>query len=121
MLFRDPRVLAFVLIAIGGGLLIGYGQQWYELPRWDEARIEETVDVKLEAELQQRGPLLQPSGARLERLRQTLRTELDAQIRRERRDLERWMGAGLILTMLGLGAALRNRLRPSQDVDRSRP
>ena len=80
MLFRDPRVLAFVLIAIGGGLLIGYGQQWYELPRWDEARIEETVDVKLEG-----------------------------------------MGAGLILTLLGLGAALKNRLWPSQDVDRSRP
>ena len=121
MLFRDPRVLAFVLIAIGGGLLTWYGPQWYQLPRWSETDVEDTVEQRLETELAQRGPLLQPTGERLELLRSTLRGEVQGQIRRERRDVERWLAAGLLLCVLGIGALVRSRLWPSQAVDRSRP
>src|SRR6476659_9511235 len=109
MPFRDPRVLAFVLIAIGGWLVIWYGEQWYSLPRPSPTDIEDTVDLRLETELKQRGPLLQPTPERLQQLRGTIHAEVEGQIGRERRDLERWIGGGLVLTVLGLGAWFRNR------------
>jgi hypothetical protein len=120
MLFRDPRALAFVLLAVGTGLLGWYGEAWYRLPAWSEAEVAQSVELNLALELKQRGPLLQPEGARLEQLRQTLRAEIQARIRRERLDVERWLAAGLTLTVLGLGAWLRSRLAPHQDVDQSK-
>lgn len=121
MLFRDPRALAFVLIAMGVGLLGWYGDQWYRLPAWNETEIAQSVDLNLALELKQRGPLLQPEGERLERLRQTIRAEIEAQIHRQRLEVERWIAAGLALAVLGIGAWLRARLTPSQAVDQSRP
>lgn len=115
MPFRDPRILAFVLIAIGGGLLLWYGPQWYQLPQPGPKDIDDTVDLRLETELKQRGPLLQPNAERLQLLRSTIRAEVQGQLGRERRDLERWMGAGLVLTVLGLGAWLRGRPGRVQD------
>jgi hypothetical protein len=109
MLFRDPRALAFVLLAVGVGLLGWYGDQWYRLPAWSDSEIEQSVDLNLEIELARRGPLLQPQGERLDQLRGTLRSEIEAQIRLQRQDLERWMAAGLTLCVLGLGAWLRSR------------
>ncbi len=119
MLFRDPRVLAFVLVATGIGLLGWYGQQWYELPQWSPAEIEQSVELNLALELKQRGPLLQPTAERLEQLRSMIRAEVEGRIRRERRDLERWMAAGLTLILLGTGAWLKIRLSTQQAVDRS--
>jgi peptidoglycan/xylan/chitin deacetylase (PgdA/CDA1 family) len=103
MLFRNPQALAFVLIALGTGLLAWYGPKWYELPEWSEAEIEQSVDLNLAIDLQRMGPHLQPTGERLERLRDMVRAEVQADIRREREVLERWLGGGLILTVLGLG------------------
>ena len=115
MLLRNPRFLAFILIAIGVGLLTHYGTQWSRLPAWSEAEIEQSVELNLALELQHRGPHLRPDGERLDELRRTLRAEVEAEIRRERQDLERWMGVGAILCMLGVVSwfkqALAARLR----------
>ena len=110
MLLRNPRALAFLLAALGLGVAAWYGEQRWRLPAWSEAEIEQSVELNLAVELQRRGPHLQPAPERLEHLRQTLRTEVEAEIRREREQLERWIGFGLVLTVLGLGLWARDAL-----------
>ena len=103
MLFRNPRAFAFVLIAIGTGLLAWYGPQWQRLPEWSDAEIEQSVELNLQLDLQRMGPHLTPSDEKLERLRDVIRAEVLGEIRREREELERWLGLGLLLGVLGLG------------------
>jgi hypothetical protein len=103
MLFRNPRLFAFLLMAIGVGLIGYFGEQRWRLPEWTEADIEESVQLKLALELHQRGPHLQPTRERLEELHATVRAETEASIRRERRDVERWIGLGALMCMLGAG------------------
>lgn len=103
MLLRNPRAFAFLLAAIGIGLAAYYGERLRSLPAWTEAEIEQSVELNLQLELQRRGPHLAPSGERLERLRETLRAEVVAEIGRERAELERWLGLGLLMIVLGAG------------------
>lgn len=103
MLFRNPRLFAFVLMAVGVGLLGYFGEQRWRLPEWSEADIEESVELKLAMELHRRGPHLQPTGERLNDLYATVRAETEATIRRERYDIERWIGLGALLCVLGAG------------------
>lgn len=110
MLFRNPRFFAFLLVALGVGLLGYFGEQWRRLPAWSEQEIEQSVELNLALDLRHRGPHLQPTGERLEELRRTVRAEVEAEIRRERSGLERWMGVGAILTMLGLVTWLKQAL-----------
>ena len=112
MLFRNPNLLAFLLVAIGFGLAAFYGEQLWRLPQWSEAEIEQSVALNLELEKQRRGPHLQPDGERLERLRAALRAEVEAEIRRDRQKLERWVGLGLVLVVFGFGQWLRPRIDP---------
>jgi hypothetical protein len=113
MLLRNPRLFAFVLAAIGLAVVAWYGEQRARLPQWSEAEIEQSVELNLQLELQRRGPHLQPQGERLAALRRALRAEVEAEIRRERDALDRWIGAGLLLLVFGaaqwLGDALRRR------------
>jgi hypothetical protein len=114
MLFRNPNLLAFLLVAIGFGLAAFYGEKLWRLPRWSEAEIEQSVELNLELEVQRRGPHLKPEGERLEQLRGALRAEVEAEIRRDRQEPERWIGLGLVLAVFGLGQWLRSRIDPSR-------
>ena len=111
MLLRNPRALAFLLVAVGIGIAGWYGEQRWRLPAWSEAEIEQSVELNLAVELQRRGPLLQPAPERLEQLRRTLRAEVEAEIRREREQPERWIGLGLLLVVLGGGHFVADALR----------
>ena len=111
MLLRNPRAFAFVLAAVGVGLVAWYGEQRWRLPAWSEAEVEQSVELNLALELQRRGPHLQPAGARLEQLRRDLRAEVEAEIRRERAEPERWIGLGLLLIVLAAGQGLAEFLR----------
>lgn len=116
MLFRNPLLFAFALAAIGLGLIAWYGEQLWRLPAWTESEIDQSVELNLALELQRRGPHLQPQGEKLDTLRQTLRAEVEAEIRGERRKLERWIGFGALLLVFGLGqwatGALKRRTTP---------
>ena len=112
MLLRNPNLLAFLLAAVGFALAAYYGEQLWRLPQWSETEIEQSVELNLELENQRRGPHLRPDGARLEQLRSTLRAEVEAEIRRDRQELERWIGLGLVMVVLGLGQWLRSRIDP---------
>lgn len=103
MLFRNPRVFAFLMLAVGVGLIGYFGEQRWRLPAWTEADIEESVQLKLAVELHRRGPHLQPTGERLAELHAAVRAETEGAIRREREDVERWIGLGALLCMLGTG------------------
>ena len=103
MLLRNPRAFAFLLLSIGIGLAAWYGERLRSLPAWTDAEIGQSVELNLQLELQRRGPHLQPSGERLERLRETLRAEVVAEIGRERDGLERGFGIGLLMIVLGAG------------------
>lgn len=111
MLLRNPRAFAATLAAIGVGLVAWYGDQWWRLPEWSEAEIEQSVELNLAIELQRRGPHLQPTGERLDELRRTLRAEVEAEIRRDRAGPERGLGIGLLLIVLGGGQWLAGVLQ----------
>lgn len=115
MIFRNPRALAFLLLAIGTGLVGYHGEKWYRLPHWSEGEIAQSVELNLQIDLARRGPHLQPTGERLEALRRSIRQEVEAEIRREREEPERWIGLGLVLLVLGSGQlvyALTHRPNP---------
>jgi len=110
LLLRNPRLLAFLFVAAGAGVAAWYGDQLWRLPAWSETEIAQSVELNLAVELRRRGPHLQPSPERIEALRATLRGEVEAEIRREREQLERWMGLGLVLVVLGFGMWAREAL-----------
>lgn len=111
MLPRNPRAFGLVLAAIGLGVVLWYGEQRARLPQWSEAEIAQSVELNLQLDLQRRGPHLQPSEDRLAALRRTLRAEVEAEIRREREQLDRWIGAGLLLLVFGAGQWFADVLR----------
>lgn len=107
MLLRNPHFLTFFLLALGIGVVGYFGEQRSRLPAWSEAEIEQSVELNLALDLRHRGPHLQPTGERLAELRTAVRAEVEAEIRREREQLERWIGVGAILCMLGAGNWLK--------------
>jgi hypothetical protein len=111
MLLRNPRLFAFLLAALGIGLVAWYGEQRWRLPAWSEAEIEHSVEMNLALELERRGTHLQPTGERLEQLRRTLRAEVEAEIRRERAEPERWIGFGLLLIVVAAGQWLNDFIK----------
>ena len=117
MPLRKSRAFAFLMAAVGLGLVAYYGEQRWRLPQWSEAEIAQSVELNLAVELQRRGPHLQPAGERLEALRRTLRAEVEAEIRRDRQQLERWIGFGGLLVVFGLSQWLLDRLKPGTRPD----
>lgn len=111
MLFRNPRLFAFLLIAVGTGVLVYFGEQWLRLPVWTDTEIEQSVELNLALDLQHRGPHLQPTGEKLDELRRTIRAEVVGEIGRERKDVERWLAVGLMLCVFGAASWLTDFLR----------
>ena len=103
---RDPRAIPFLMIAAGLGLALYFGEQWRELPNWNEVEIRQSAELNLALDLQRMGPLLQPAGARLQELRARERAEVEGEIRRDREKVQRWVGAGLLLMVFGTGQYL---------------
>lgn len=103
MIARNPRALAFFLLASGTALLGWYGEQWYNLPKWTETELEQSVELNFAIEQQRRGPSLPLEGEKADRMREVLRGEIQAEIRKDRADVERWIGLGAVLVVLGLG------------------
>jgi hypothetical protein len=110
MLSRDPKTLAFVLIIAGLGLCAWFGEQWYRLPEWSEAEIQQSVDLNLTMDVQRMGPQLAPTGEKLEQLRGIVRAEVEGAIKREREMPLRWVADGLMLIVAGLSNLLFARL-----------
>ena len=109
MLARRLQAFAYILIVTGVGLLAWFGDEWYRLPVWSEAEIEQSVELNLAIDLKRLGPNMQPEGEKLERLRQIVRAEVKAEIRQEREKVERWLGLGAICIVFGISQWLMQR------------
>ena len=107
---RPLSTLPAFLLALGLGLCGYYGMEWWQLPEYSEADIAASVELNLALELQQRGPHLKPNPERLEQLRETLRAEVEGEIRREREKVQLRFGIGLIALVLGAGHLASARL-----------
>lgn len=109
MIARRLRTFAYILVISGVAVLTWHGEQWYRLPVWTEAEIEQSVELNLALDLQRLGPNLRPEGEKLQRLRDMVRAEVVGEIRREREQVEKWLGAGLVLLIFGVGQWLLSR------------
>lgn len=109
---RTPRLIAvpLVLLAVGLWLTMTYGERWYHLPKYSEQDVSASVELNLALDLQLRGADAQPDAAGIEKLRAQIRQEVTADIRRERSEIEQYLGLGLIALILAGGALLADRL-----------
>lgn len=99
---RRPVGSAGLLVAIFGlGFAIWYGWEWYRLPTWSEAEIEQSVELNLALDLSRRsGPEL--SEAEVEQRREQVDAEVRANIAAERDRPRSYALTGLIVGLVGL-------------------
>lgn len=109
-----PRITAllFVLLSVGFGLTGYFGWAWYELPRYSEHDIAASTEINLMMDLH-RADASTPTGAKIAELRRQVREEIEADIARERREVQTGFAIGLAALLLGLGqtVALRRSRR----------
>lgn len=100
-----PRLqtLPIIAAAIGLGLGAYYGEQWYRLPQYSEEDLRASVELNLALDLERRAPDQQPSTEERERLRQQIRSEIDGDIARERREVHQGFATAMLMLMLGGG------------------
>ena len=96
-------VIPAMLFAAGLGLIFHYGDAWYRLPVYSAAEVEQSVELNLALE-QQRGNAANTTQLveQIEPQRQRIRSDLLAEIQRERRDAQAGTGTGIILLLMGL-------------------
>ena len=127
-LSAKPRfsVLPAMMFAIGLGLVFYYGDLWRGLPDYSPAEIEQSAELNLMLDLHRQGPakVAELDQAAVQSLRQRMLDEVQAEILRERRDIQRGIGTGAVLLMLGLVQMWLIRRAASRDLvaaNRRRP
>lgn len=106
---RRPSTIPLLFFIAGAGMVGWYGQQWYELPKYNEQDVELSVTANLAMDLQRLGPHFQQDPARIEKLRAQIRKEVEADLGRERKEVEQGLGIGLMLLVVSLGHAILMR------------
>lgn len=99
-----------LLIALGIGLAGFYGQQWYQMPQYSQADIDASVELNLLIEMQRRGNHLPSDDDTRQRLRNTLRAEVEGQINQELKKIQMRFGLGLIALVFGVGQMISMRM-----------
>ncbi len=101
---QKPRFFAMpaLMFAAGLGLVFYYGHAWYRLPVYSPAEIEQSVEINLALDQQRRGVAPSSDAAELARLRQGIADALAAEIYREKREVQGYVGTGVILLLMGL-------------------
>lgn len=101
-----PRfsVLPAMMFAVGLGLVFYYGDLWHGRPVYSAAELEQSAELNLMLDLHRQGPakVAELDQAAVQALRQKMLDEVQAEILREQRDIQRGLGTGVVLAMLGL-------------------
>ncbi|GAC1632810.1 MAG: hypothetical protein NVS9B10_27680 [Nevskia sp.] len=107
---RNTRVqLAFVLAAIGGGLLIYGGLKCRDLPQYSEQDLANSTELNLSLDVARLGPDHAPPAAQLDTLRKAIRAEVENEIAQERQSVQNWFAAGLVLLAIASAQLLLQR------------
>lgn len=103
-----PRLQALPVVAaaVGLGLSAYYGEQWYRLPSYSEQDLQASTELNLALDLERRGPTLQLSEQDRDRLRGQIRQEVEADIARERKEVQQGFIGALLMLLFGGGYLL---------------
>lgn len=101
---RRPPMLGFFILSIGLGICLYYGMEWYELPRYTEAEIDQSTELNLQMDLQRMGAHLQPKTPdELAIMRAKLRYEITDSIKQQNDKVHLRFSVGLIALIIGVG------------------
>lgn len=108
---RRFTALPALLFAVGLGMLMFHGHAWWRLPAYSADDIEQSVELNMAIDLQRRATTGGFSPEQVERLRAQVRDEVVAAIAADQNEALRYMGIGLLLTLMGLSMMwLLNRM-----------
>ena len=102
-LARNPRSLPVLILLAGLGIAGYYGFAWYQLPKWSDQEIEQSVELNLAMDVARMGPQLKPEGEKLDQLRALVRQEVRGEIQRELKTAQLRFSVGLVAIVIGLG------------------
>lgn len=97
-----PAAVGALVAALGFGLALWHGWDWYQLQRWTAAEIEQSVDLNLALDLS-RTQTAAPSAEETHAMRDRIRAELQAEIEKELEKPRGYVVAGVIIGLFGLG------------------
>lgn len=110
-MLRNTRArVAFVLAALGGGLLIYGGLKWRELPQYSEKDLTTSTEINLSLDVARLGADHEPSPAQLDAMRKSIRAEVENEIADERQAVQNWFGAGIALLAMALAQLFLQRV-----------
>tara|TARA_R110000787_G_scaffold25373_4_gene71335 strand:- start:8075 stop:8461 length:387 start_codon:yes stop_codon:yes gene_type:complete len=94
-----------LIAAIGLGIAIWFGWDWYHLPRWSEQEIAQSVELNLALDLS-RQPEVSVSQTEQERMREAIRQDVLDAISKEAELPRGFTMAGLLMTAFGIAQML---------------
>ncbi len=97
-------MLGFFILCVGLGICLYYGMEWYELPTYNDAEIEQSTELNLQLDLQRMGEHLRPQTKdELELMRAKLRAEITGSIKEQSDKVHLRFSVGLIALIIGFG------------------
>ncbi|MGQ0619433.1 MAG: hypothetical protein ACT4QA_05880 [Panacagrimonas sp.] len=96
-----PGAVGAIVAALGFGVACWYGWDWYQIPRWTEAQIEQSVELNFVLDLKRTGAE-PPSPDAAQAMREHIRSDLRAEIAKERELPRDYTLAGLVIGLFGL-------------------
>ena len=101
---QKPRLatLPALMFAVGLGMVFWYGYAWWTLPVYSSAEIEQSTELNLMLDLQRRDTAFAADTGKIAQLRAQLHGEVTAAIAKDKIELQRYVGVGLVMTLMGL-------------------
>jgi len=103
LFFRNPRLIPAMLFSTGLCVAGYYGMQWRDLPHLSEQELEQSAELNLALDLARLSPEQRPHGQALEDMKARERSEVLADLDRERDTVHERFAAGLVAMVFGLG------------------
>lgn len=102
-------LFAFLLAALGGGLIVYAYTQQHAMPHYNEADIASSVELNLTLDLARLSPSEALPPEQVEALRKTVRAEIEAEISKDEGAVQNWYTAGAVMLVLALSQLLLQR------------
>ena len=100
---RNPTRLPALLVAVGLAFSAYYGDLLRKFEPRPEEQIRELIQIEVAKALVARGDHLRPEGDKLLALVAQIESEVRAEDRLAKRQIEKWLGIGLFVLVIGIG------------------